>query len=241
MAGGAKPSFLKDAVAYYVMGAEEWRYTGSLENVTSESKPLLLNSASNPTQIHSSGMLQAQDSKRSFGQPDHFVYDPHDVSTAELAESHIDPSDLTDQRLLFAQEAATNSSITRTRSRARRGLGFFRLSAWIALDQPDTDLQAQIFEITLLTAAASCSPTDRIARAIARACALRVFVTTRKPLLYDFKRFTFVSRQLAAGSRLRLVVQSDQFDLYTEKLQLGEGGIGRDDGGCAPRDRDTAP
>ena len=26
--------------------------------------------------------------------------------------------------------------------------GFFRLSAWIALDQPDTDLQAQVYEIT---------------------------------------------------------------------------------------------
>lgn len=26
--------------------------------------------------------------------------------------------------------------------------GFFRLSAWIALDQPDTDLQARVYEIT---------------------------------------------------------------------------------------------
>ena len=33
MAGGAKPAFLKNSVAYYVMGAEEWRYADSLENV----------------------------------------------------------------------------------------------------------------------------------------------------------------------------------------------------------------
>jgi putative CocE/NonD family hydrolase len=55
MADGPKPSFLKDAVAYYVMGAEEWRYAGSLEKVTAEERPLLLNSAANPTQILSSG------------------------------------------------------------------------------------------------------------------------------------------------------------------------------------------
>ena len=81
MAGGPKPEFLKDAVAYYVMGAEEWRYAGSLEKVTAEMKPLLLNSSGNPTHILSSGMLQAQDSKRPLGQPDHFIYDPRDVST----------------------------------------------------------------------------------------------------------------------------------------------------------------
>jgi predicted acyl esterase len=41
-------------------------------------------------------------------------------------------------------------------------------------------------------------------------------VTTRKALLYDLKRFTFVSRQLAAGSRLRLVVGPIN-SIYTQK------------------------
>ena len=55
MAGGPRPEFLQDAVAYYVMGAEQWRYAGSLEKVTAEMKPLLLNSSLNPTHILSSG------------------------------------------------------------------------------------------------------------------------------------------------------------------------------------------
>jgi putative CocE/NonD family hydrolase len=214
MAGGPKPEFLKDAVAYYVMGAEAWRYAASLEKVTAEMKPLLLNSSGNPTHILSSGMLQTQDSKRAFGPPDHFIYDPRDVSTAEL-ESRIDPSDLTDQRMLFAQEGAELVYHSEPFGKNTEVSGFFRLSAWIALDQPDTDLQAQIFEITangrsiLLT-------TDRVRARYRESLRVASLVATRKPLLYEFKRFMFVSRQLAAESRLRLVVGPIN-SIYTQK------------------------
>jgi uncharacterized protein len=214
MAGGAKPEFLKDAVAYYVMGAEEWRYAGSLEQVTAEMKPLLLNSSDNATHILSSGMLQTQDSKRAFGSPDHFVYDPRDVSTAEL-ESRIDPSDLTDQRMLFAQEGAELVYHSEPFEKNTEVSGFFRFSAWIALDQPDTDLQAQIYEITangrsiLLT-------TDRMRARYRESLRVAALVTTHKPLRYEFERFTFVSRQLALGSRLRLVVGPIN-SIYTQK------------------------
>ena len=214
MAGGAKPEFLKDAVAYYVMGAEEWRYAGSLDKVTAEMQPLLLNSSANATHILSSGTLEAQDSKRPFGPPDHFIYDPRDVSTAEL-ESHVDPGDLTDQRMLFAQEGKQLVYHSEPLEKNTEISGFFRLSAWIALDQPDTDLQALVYEITangrsiLLT-------TDRIRARYRESLRVASLVTTRKPLLYDFKRFTFVSRQLAPGSRLRLVIGPIN-SIYTQK------------------------
>jgi uncharacterized protein len=214
MAGGPKPEFLKDAVAYYVMGAEDWRYAASLEKVTAEMLPLLLNSSANATHILSSGMLEGQDSKRPLGPPDHFVYDPRDVSTAEL-ESRVDPGDLTDQRLLFAQEGKELVYHSEPFDKNTEVSGFFRLSAWIALDQPDTDLQARVYEITangrsiLLT-------TDCIRARYRESLRVANLVTARKPLLYDFQRFTFVSRQLAAGSRLRLVVGPIN-SIYTQK------------------------
>jgi len=37
-----KPSSLQKNVAYYVMGAERWRYTDTLESVTARSIPLHL-------------------------------------------------------------------------------------------------------------------------------------------------------------------------------------------------------
>jgi uncharacterized protein len=214
MAGGPKPEFLKDAVAYYVMGAEEWRYAASLEKVTAETKPLLLNSSGNPTRMLSSGMLQPQDSKQALGPADHFVYDPRDVSTAEL-ESRVDPSDLTDQQMLFAHEGRELIYHSEPFDKKTEVSGFFRLSVWIALDQPDTDLQAQIYEVTgngrsiLLT-------TDILRARYRESLRAATLVTTRKPLLYEFKRFTFVSRQLARGSRLRLVV-APLNSIYTEK------------------------
>jgi putative CocE/NonD family hydrolase len=214
MAGGPKPEFLKDAVAYYVMGAELWRYAASLEKVTAATKPLILNSSGNPTQMLNSGMLQASDSKRVLGPPDHFIYDPREVSTAEL-ESRIDPGDLTDQRMLFAQEGRELVYHSEPFDSNTEVSGFFRLSAWIALDQPDTDLQAQIYEVTgngrsiLLT-------TDRMRARYRESLRVATLVTTRQPLLYEFKRFTFVSRQLAPGSRLRLVV-SPINSIYTQK------------------------
>lgn len=214
MAGGPKPDFLKDMVAYYVMGAEDWRYAPSLEKVTAEMKPLLLNSAANPTHLLNAGMLQSQDSKQALGQPDHFVYDPRDVSTAEL-ESRVDPNDLTDQRMLFAQEGAELVYHSEPFAKDTEVSGFFRLSAWIALDQPDTDVQAQIYEITANGRSILLS-TDRIRARYREGLRAAALITTRKPLLYEFKRFTFVSRQLAAGSRLRLVIGPIN-SIYTQK------------------------
>jgi putative CocE/NonD family hydrolase len=204
MAGGPKPAFLKDAVAYYVMGAEEWRYASSLEKVTAETKPLLLNSAENPTRVLASGWLQEQDSKRALGSPDHYVYDPRDVSTGEL-EAHVDPNDFTDQRMLFAQEGHELIYHSEPFERGGEVSGFFRLSAWIAIDQPDTDLRAQIYEITANGRSIVLS-TDQIRARYRTSPRVPTLVTTTKPLLYEFKRFTFVSRQLAPGSRLRLVI-----------------------------------
>ena len=43
-------------------------------------------------------------------------------------------------------------------------------------------------------------------RAIEKACARRSWSTTREPLRYDFDGFTFISRMLRQGSRLRLVM-----------------------------------
>ncbi len=44
MQGGPKPQFLQKAVAYYVMGAERWRYADTLEAVTAKSLPYYLDS-----------------------------------------------------------------------------------------------------------------------------------------------------------------------------------------------------
>ena len=213
MEEGPKPDFLKGAVAYYVMGKEQWRYADSLEHVTAEMQPLFLNSIHNATQIFDSGALQARSAKPA-GAPDHFIYDPRDVSTAEL-ESSIDPADLTDQRLLFAEQGKELIYHSAPFSKPTEVSGFFHLTAWIALDQPDTDLRARIYEITangrsiLLTS-------DQIRARYRESLRTAKLISTRQALPYQFNSFTFVSRQIASGSRLRLVLGPIN-SIYTQK------------------------
>jgi hypothetical protein len=51
MQGGPKPQFLQKPVAYYVMGAERWRYADTLEGITSQSQPYFLDSNSNAADV----------------------------------------------------------------------------------------------------------------------------------------------------------------------------------------------
>ena len=44
---GPKPEFLKNKVAYYVMGADRWRYAPTLEAVTARHEALYLQSTTN--------------------------------------------------------------------------------------------------------------------------------------------------------------------------------------------------
>jgi putative CocE/NonD family hydrolase len=200
MAGGPRPDFLKDQVAYYVMGADRWRYAPSLEAVTAESKPFFLDSQVNADHVLSSGSLDPKGPGA--GRPDHYVYDPRDTSPADVKRGG---GELTDQAMVFALDGKELVYHSAVFDRPTEISGFFRLSAFIAIDQPDTDFQATVYEID--GAGHSIRLTHDTIRARYRE-SLREprLITTKAPLRYDFDHFTFVSRQVAAGSRLRLVI-----------------------------------
>ena len=60
MRDGPRPDFLRKRVCYYLMGAEEWRYADTLEEVTHHKVALYLDSESNPTDIFGAGVLASQ-------------------------------------------------------------------------------------------------------------------------------------------------------------------------------------
>lgn len=201
MLSGAKPPFLKKNVAYYVMGAEMWRYADTLEAVTSRTMTLFLHSAENPVGIFTSGSLL---SKRSPGSShDQFKYDPRDIALAEL-ECTVDPENLVDQRMLLA---STGRHLVYHSGPFKGSLevsGFFRLSIWLSIDQPDTDFRAAVYEIGV--DGSSILLSDDVLRARYRESLREAkLVQTTGSLRYDFKRFRFVSRRLAPGGRIRLV------------------------------------
>lgn len=199
---GPKPGFLQKKVAYYVAGAERWRYADALAEITAQSAPLFLQSTNNPTDVFSSGDLSPDEGAA--GGPDHYEYDPRDVSLAQL-ESLLDPHDLTEQRLVHAASGKHLVYHSAAFERDCEISGFFRLVVWLSIDQPDTDFRASVYEIgmdggsVLLTTdwmRARYRETPREAR----------LISSCQPLRYEFDRFTFVAREVKARHRLRLVL-----------------------------------
>jgi uncharacterized protein len=201
MQGGAKPQFLQKAVAYYVMGAEKWRYADTLEGVTAQSQPYYLDSSGNASDVLASGALG---SETAAGKPDHYVYDPHDLSFA-AGEASADGSDLTDQHTEYLRRGKFLIYHTAPFEKDTEISGFFKLSAWIGIDQPDSDFQVNISEVRADGRTISLASDAMRARYRENAREPKA-VATHAAQRYDFEHFTFVSRQVAKGSRLRLTI-----------------------------------
>ena len=219
MQGGAKPEFLKKRVAYYVMGGERWRYADTLDKVTAEARAYYLDSRANADDVLSSGSLKP--GVVGSGKPDYYVYDPRDVSGAEL-EASLDIESLVEQRLVYANAGKQLVYHTPAFDHDTEVSGFFKLSAWIALDQPDTDFQARIYEIR--QDGTSVFLSSDLLRARYRESLRSAKLAQRNEVYrYDFGRFSFVSRLVKKGSRLRLVLGPIN-SIYSEK-NYNSGGV----------------
>jgi len=212
MLGGPKPRFLQDRVAYYVMGADEWRYADSLESITSRTLMLYLASHGNPSDVFCSGSMTA--GLTAGTGPDQFVYDPRDVSQAEL-ESTLDPECRADERMIHARAGKHLVYHSAPFESDVEVSGFFKVTVWLSIDQPDTDFLVAIYLIsgdgrsTLLT-------NDLLRARFREDFRNETLVHTKEPLRYDFTRFAFVSHRVVKHSRLRLVIGPIN-SIYSEK------------------------
>jgi putative CocE/NonD family hydrolase len=205
MQHGPKPALLKDKVAYYVMGAERWRYAATLDLVTERFVALYLDAATNPVDALRSGCLSLE--RPQDAAPAEYVYDPRDVSIAAL-ESTVEETCLTEQRVIHASVGKILVYHSVPFERDTEISGFFKLAAWISIDQPDTDFRVRVYEIDLQ--GGSILLTSDCLRARYRASLREAcLVSTHEPLLYSFERFTFVSRMIRKDHRLRLVIDSN--------------------------------
>lgn len=200
MDGGLLPAFLKGRVAYYLLGADEWRYAPTLAAVTGGRSILPLVSDGDAADAFATGRLGGMGKAAR----DSYVYDPRDVRDAAL-EATVDPEDATDQRLVLAR---TGRQLVYTSAPVAAPVdlaGFPRLRAWIAIDQPDADLRATLYAVEPDGRAVRLGA-DRIRARYRQGDFRPRLVSTRAPLLYEFDRFPFHARRLAAGTRLRLVI-----------------------------------
>jgi hypothetical protein len=209
---GPQPGFLQQRVTYYVAGLESWRRADTLEAVTAHVEPLYLDSDGSASSLTAAGQLQRS---MGSGPADSYVYDPRDLHIARVEAQLADPytilrptfpiDDPTDPALLHANKGRALFYDTAPFVRAAELSGFFRLSVWIAIDQPDTDFSVTLYEVSadgktlLLTS-------DLLRARYRESLRQGQLVRTSEPLCYEFDRFTFTSRRVCAGSRLRLVL-----------------------------------
>jgi len=100
--------------------------------------------------------------------------------------------------------------------------GFFRLAAWIAIDQPDTTFSVEIDEIR--PDGSSIALTAQVLQARYRQSPRDPqLVKTKAPQRYEFDHFPFVSQQIKRGSRLRLIITPVN-SIHSEK-NYNSGGV----------------
>jgi uncharacterized protein len=213
MKNGAKPEFLKDQVAYYLLapgntGANgEWKYANSFETLTANPRTFYLDSKNaDANGVFRSGWLtEKQPSEGS----DTFTYDPLNTTRGEMVEG-IDPKEKTagiDQT--YALSIGNDGLVYHTDPLPNEALlvGSPALTLWLSIDTPDVDLSADLYEIQ--PDGTSIAIWNDIRRLRYRESLREAkLVKAGEIVKCEFNPGLFVARRLMKGSRLRLVVSS---------------------------------
>jgi len=213
--GGPRPELLQKRVAYYVVGpgAESWKYADDLDAVTAERRRLYLAAppaagpdaaaAASGSDVFHSGTLAAEPRP---SPPERWVYDPRDLRFGELEEKEI-ANTLTDQTAALHLFGAGVVYHSEPFAAATELAGSVKLSVWLALDVPDADLAATLYEI-LPDGSSVFLATDQLRARYRESLEREHLVVPGAVERYDFGRFTWFARRIGKGSRLRLVIQS---------------------------------
>jgi uncharacterized protein len=203
MKGKGVPEFLKKRVTYYVMGPNVWKYADSLEDIPSTPKCVYLSSDNGKANdVFKSGSLLME--KPGNIKPDSYVYDPLDTRPGEL-ELKPNPNSNTDQT--YALNLFGNGLVYHTEPFEKdiEITGYVKLNAWISMDVPDTDIIASFSEITRDGGSVNLSQ-DFVRARYRESLRQENLIKPGEINLYTFDAFTFFSRVIAEGSRLRLVI-----------------------------------
>jgi putative CocE/NonD family hydrolase len=230
MKNGPRPKLLPKRVAYYVTGADSWKHVDNLDELGRNPTRLYLTSSGNAAKdVFQSGALVPSEPGPTAA--DEWRSDPLDTKPGE---NEGDPPDYVDSRpalTLTGRGAIYHSAPFAV---ATEITGFPVLTLWLVLDVPDADLAVGLYEIT--SGGQSILLDDVQLRARYRESRSDPkLVTPGQPTKFEFTRFRFMSRQIAAGSRLRLLIQSPN-SIHLQRNYQSGGDVARE----TPRDARVA-
>lgn len=210
MGEGERPSFLRKRIAYFVPGLGRWRYADALDQIATRNR-LFLKSSGTASGIFSSGSLTET---RPGGNPDRYTFDPRDLYLGRMEAQWSSPlstrplfpvDDLRDQRMVVSNDGGHLVYHSEVFREPTEIAGFFELTVWLAIDQPDADFQACIYEVDP-TGTATLLAMDTIRARYRRNPRIEELIRSTEPLQYDFDQFNFTAKYVREGSRLRLVI-----------------------------------
>lgn len=219
MRDSAKPAFLKDKVAYYITNRNTWKYVSTLDEIGKEKKIFYLSSNDGKANdLLQSGILS---DSAGTSAPSQYAYDPMNKSSAEF-ELHPPDNYLTDQTYAFNISKFGLVFHSKSFEQDQEVSGFFELEAYVETDVKDIDLEADIYEVR--QDGTSILLTSATMRARYReSLETEKLMEPGKTYLIPFHNFTFISRTIEKGSRLRLLLSTPN-SMNVEK-NYGTGGV----------------
>jgi putative CocE/NonD family hydrolase len=214
--GAPTPPFLRDHVVYFVTGADQWRSAPTLEAATARRDTLWLSSPdTGASSIADHGALAP---KAASQPPDAYVYDPSRPAHNEGFEGGdmVSPAFLTSDAMMRRIKGDGLVYDSAPLSAAADLVGAPTLTLNLALDVPDTDIRAALYEVK--TDGSVVFLTQDWIRARYRLSDRRpVLATPGQVAAYRFDHFNFVARTLAPGSVVRLVIVPLAASLHVER------------------------
>jgi putative CocE/NonD family hydrolase len=198
---GPRPALLRNKVAYFMLGANQWRYSNTLKTASSgkELSFFLSDFAGTPRDVFHSGHLAAR--AQASEPPAIIVSDPHELPELELA-NYAAKEDLTSQFRAFQKRAVTFHS--EPFAHDTEVAGQMRLTLVCEADAPDFDLWAQV--LMVLPDGSSVRLGEDIRRARFRTGQFNEKLIMPREIVEVPFEFNWLARRIPAGARLRLTV-----------------------------------
>lgn len=220
---GPRPALLRDRVAYFMMGADEWRYAHTLEGASS-GKALALyleDVRGTPKNVADPGVLS--ESTPGAEPPATVISDPRTLPELDVA------SELADENLLSQFRAGEKEALvfqSAPLAHDTETAGRMRLNLIVQADAPDFDLWAQVQLVKADGSAVTLGQDIRRARFRDGFFKSELLAPDEvAALAFDFN---WLAWRLPAGARIRLVLMPLNSPNYQKNYNTG-GRIGYED------------
>lgn len=204
--GKEKPEFLKKRICYYLLNENKWKYKDNLEDISNQTMVWYLSSQNGQANdVFHSGFLKPTPPAAN-QKPDVFNYDPLKIVSKEKFMNSVlneAKEGLTDQSKAYEEDKLIYHSAPLERSIEMAG--YVKLTIYVQLNVPDTDLTMNMYAI---------SPEGKQIPLSYDFLRIRYRNSLSKPELavpgkiYRCKlgKSVFIAGKLEKGTRLRLII-----------------------------------